>query len=417
MANSQYPKTVSFSTTIPFDQPLSYMAEYTITGAVTFAKNTTGAYPGYGTMIRLVADGSHTPDLSAFAIEGPGSWVNTTGTVNKLFFYYDGSQYCVIITQPGAGGTGGGGGGLTQLSTPGSFTATAVSSSEIDLSWSDVANDSGYKIYFNGVNDFGSASLLTTTAANATSYNHTGLSSSSTFYYWIKAVGDGITYSDSNTASANDTTMAGGGGSFPTTNRVGLWRKADIVDAGGGIVGSWPETTGNGIDWVPAVGEEPSIDTDGTVLGAAGKNLKYTAGMTTTAAYTAYFKVKKTAHASELLGGVSGWYSLYMDGSSTLCRPDPGTSFQTNASVVANMSVYKVLAVVVHSGTTPSELYIDGVLTGTFDTTNIGSTRIFETLMGESAYVFKGNIECWAVFNGAHTGSEVATNSPLLASA
>lgn len=109
MANRHYPKTLSFSQTIPFDEPLSYMPEYTVAGALTFIKSTTNAQVGFGCMVRLVANGTNTPDLTDFALEGPGSWVNTVGTVNKCFFYYDGTQYCVIITQPGAGGTGTGG--------------------------------------------------------------------------------------------------------------------------------------------------------------------------------------------------------------------------------------------------------------------------------------------------------------------
>lgn len=204
MANKHYPKTLSFSSTIPFDEPLSYMPEHTITGALTFVKDTTDAQPGFGTMVRLVADGSHSPDLSDFALTGQGAWVNTASTVNQLFFFYDGSQYCVIISQPGTGGTGG---SLIPLSTPGSFTATP-SGADVNLTWSDVANDQGYEIYWNAVNDFGSAGLATTTAANATSYSKTGLSNGP-WYFWIKAVGDGVTYSDSSTASANATVTGG----------------------------------------------------------------------------------------------------------------------------------------------------------------------------------------------------------------
>lgn len=318
MANSQYPKTVSFSTTIPFDQPLSYMAEYTISGALTFAKNTSGAYPGYGTMLRLVADGSHTPDFSAFASEGPGSWVNTAGTVNKCFFYYDGSQFCVIITQPGTGGTGtvdttaptmvsataldattvrvvfsesvvatkdgwsifkqelsettgassvtgsgttwdftiggtamddtmtlkisynsgsgntldgagnelstisladvtnsiGGGGGATTLNAPTGVTLGTATSTTQPLTWTDTnssPNESGYKVYYNTVNTFGSATLATTTAADATSYTVTGLTASTTYYYWVVAAGNGTTTSDSSASTvASGSTAAAG---------------------------------------------------------------------------------------------------------------------------------------------------------------------------------------------------------------
>lgn len=136
---------------------------------------------------------------------GPGQytivgWINDSGN---------------ILFASSIGGTSGA--ILTQLSTPGSFTATQASSSQINLSWSDVANDSGYKIYRGTTSSFGSASLIHTTSAGATSYNNTGLAAATTYYYWIIAAGDGVTYSDSSSATSSATTAAGAASIAGTT--------------------------------------------------------------------------------------------------------------------------------------------------------------------------------------------------------
>lgn len=212
--NSFIQDDVVYGTTIPFDKMVSKMAPHTISGPITFTKNTTGAIAGAGTILELTADGTNKPDFSAFNETSASSgWVNTSGTVNVCIFLYTGSQYLLTIIQKKV---------LSQLSTPGSFTASTISSSEIDLSWTDVANEVSYKIYFNGINDFSSASVLTTLAAGTTSYHHTGLSASSTFYYWIVAVGDNVTYSDSNSATTTATTSSAGATTLNAPTGVAL---------------------------------------------------------------------------------------------------------------------------------------------------------------------------------------------------
>jgi hypothetical protein len=203
MANRNYPKNSTATTVIPFDNPVTYIPPKTVTGAVTFTKNTASAQAGYTAIIRVIANGTNVPDLSAFKSIGTGTYDNTNGVVNQLWFVYDGTDYCVAITHPIAIS----GGGLTQLSTPAAFTATP-SGSSVNLSWSDVSNETGYKVYWNAINDFGSAALATTTAANAGTYTKTGLSNGP-WYFWVVAVGDGVTYSDSNPASASATVSSG----------------------------------------------------------------------------------------------------------------------------------------------------------------------------------------------------------------
>jgi lysophospholipase L1-like esterase len=124
MANRNYPKNVTATTVIPFDNPITAIPQKTITGAVTFTKNTSGAQVGYGAMIEVVADGSHVPDLSAFYSVGTGTYDNTSGVVNLLTFFYTGSRFCVSVNP--VSGTGGGGGDTTPPST----TSVSVENAE-----------------------------------------------------------------------------------------------------------------------------------------------------------------------------------------------------------------------------------------------------------------------------------------------
>jgi hypothetical protein len=63
---------------------------------------------------------------------------------------------------------------------PTNLTATAVSSSQINLSWNDVSGESGYKIYRNG-------QYLTSVGANVTNYPNTGLQPDTTYCYRVRA--------------------------------------------------------------------------------------------------------------------------------------------------------------------------------------------------------------------------------------
>jgi photosystem II stability/assembly factor-like uncharacterized protein len=74
----------------------------------------------------------------------------------------------------------------TAPNEPEDLEVTAVSSSEIDLSWSDNSdNEDGFKIErkISG----GSYSEIATVAANVTTYKDTGLSKNTTYYYRVKA--------------------------------------------------------------------------------------------------------------------------------------------------------------------------------------------------------------------------------------
>ncbi|MGH7597289.1 MAG: fibronectin type III domain-containing protein, partial [bacterium] len=87
---------------------------------------------------------------------------------------------------------------------PGSLTAAAVSSSRIDLAWSDNSSDEdGFKIWLKTAADSTYAQIATA-AANATSYSSTGLNPSTIYFYKVSAYNaNGSTFSN----VASDTTL------------------------------------------------------------------------------------------------------------------------------------------------------------------------------------------------------------------
>jgi fibronectin type 3 domain-containing protein len=84
---------------------------------------------------------------------------------------------------------------------PSNLTATAISSSRIDLAWTDNSSDEdGFKIYrsTDGVN----FAFYATVGANVTTRSNTNLSSSTTYYYRVFAYNSGGNSANSNVASA-----------------------------------------------------------------------------------------------------------------------------------------------------------------------------------------------------------------------
>lgn len=152
-------------------------------------------------------------------------------------------------------------------SSPSPLQATAVSSSLIDLSWQDTANENGFLVYRSTSASLSNATIFQA-AANAVSYSDNGLEPASTYYYQVYACNDaGCTSSNvANTATSNAPPAVNtsvGGGSDVT---------AGAIDAPGGFSvtaisscafkASWNPVTGaNAYDAERNGFTEPSIAT------------------------------------------------------------------------------------------------------------------------------------------------------------
>ena len=89
---------------------------------------------------------------------------------------------------------------------PSGLTATAVSSSQINLSWTDNSSNEGNFIVSRSTVAGGPYSDIATLSANTTSYNNSGLAASTTYYYVVRAVNSGGSSPLSNETSATTQT-------------------------------------------------------------------------------------------------------------------------------------------------------------------------------------------------------------------
>jgi hypothetical protein len=101
---------------------------------------------------------------------------------------------------------------LNTPSPPSNLAPTAVSSSRIDLTWTDNSyGETGFKIE-RKTGSGGTYSQIATVAANATSYSDTGLSGATTYYYRVSSYNSAGDSSYSNEAHATTLSSSSGGG-------------------------------------------------------------------------------------------------------------------------------------------------------------------------------------------------------------
>jgi hypothetical protein len=95
---------------------------------------------------------------------------------------------------------------------PSGLTATSMSATEIDLAWTDIQGETGYKIERSP--NSSAWTLLTTTASDAVSYDSTGLTATTKYYYRVTSVsaaGDSVPTSavSATTTPPTPTTLTG----------------------------------------------------------------------------------------------------------------------------------------------------------------------------------------------------------------
>lgn len=148
---------------------------------------------------------------------------NTTSPVT----IFGGDVYSAITTEP---------------QPPTKLIATAVSSSEIDLSWTAPTDDGGSPITSYKIERFDNGTVTTIfTNSTSTTYSDTGLAESTTYSYDVHAINSVGTSAPSNTASA--TTHSTGTSQLTVTTQkldgtaiegiwIQLYQNDDVVDEG-----------------------------------------------------------------------------------------------------------------------------------------------------------------------------------------
>lgn len=165
---------------------------------------------------RIVANGTNAITFSSsfnFIYGITNGQILDAGTYQIYFLYLNGN---VTVNFPGVTAESS---SIVQLSAPANFAAVpGVGDPEtaVDLTWDDVANESNYEIQYSSTGGSGPWLPLTEPAANATSYTHTGLTPGTTYHYRIRAIGDGVSFSDSAFSTDATTTESSGDVTAPT---------------------------------------------------------------------------------------------------------------------------------------------------------------------------------------------------------
>jgi hypothetical protein len=193
----------------------------------------TGGPPGLGILPPTTA--GFTP--RAINVQGQFKWDMSTGDIAAPTAGATGNLTATSVTsgmpvvagfqlgiKPAAGGS--------PPPVPTGLTATAVSSSQINLSWGASTGATGY-VVLRGGSSVGTPS--------GTTFNNTGLTASTSYTYTVEAVGAGGTSAPSSPASA--TTFASGGGSlFPLFTP---FLPPPLIGQGGGPAPTFPPVSPN----------------------------------------------------------------------------------------------------------------------------------------------------------------------------
>ncbi|MCX6106354.1 MAG: fibronectin type III domain-containing protein [Proteobacteria bacterium] len=211
-----------------------------------------------GTQINLSWT-DNSPDETSFTIDrspnGSAGWTtitttaanvvsySDTGLANATIYYY--RVYAVNSSGASDYTTTANATTLAPPNAPSGLSATAASSTQINLSWTDnSSNETGFKIDRSANGSTGWITI-TTTAANVVSYSNGSLASSTTYYYRVYAVNGTDSSAYSNTANA--TTPCTPPHSSATYTWSGSWSVPGCVTSvtiqvwgGGGGGGSAP---------------------------------------------------------------------------------------------------------------------------------------------------------------------------------
>jgi len=264
----------------------------------------------------------------------------------------------------------------TAPSQPSGLTANAVSSSQINLSWSASTDNvavTGYQVLRNGT--------LLTSLGNVTTYQDTGLAATTTYTYRVRALDAAGNVSSLSTA-ASATTLAAADTTAPTTP-TGL--TANAVSSSQ-INLSWSASTDN----VAVTGYR--VYRNGVFLVTLGNVTTYqSTGLNSSTTYSYNVDAIDAAGNASGTSTAAGATTLASDGTATLAW---------NASTATNLSGYRI-----YYGTAPGTYFQslgEGVNVGnvtTFTITGLGrgtryyfAATAYDTSNSESAFsneVFK----------------------------
>lgn len=287
---------------------------------------------------------------------------------------------------------------------PSNLKATSVSYNRIDLTWNDNSNnESGFEIW-RSVNSSTGFSVVGNAAANATSFVDTAsLSSSTTYYYQIRAIGQ---YGESNLVS-----------------NIYL----NITDAKWQFNNSYADSSGNGRTLTPA--NSPTFDAankkEGTHSVLLNGTIQYMTPTSNGFLQTAYtqktiaFWMQSNNNTSNRvivdIGGSDNGLALMLN-SSTLLAGAASNNTRNSFSVAYASTGWNHIALVYSANSL--KLYVNGIIAGSntslsFSSIGVstGASRI-GNVNGSNAFntgtgLFSGRIDNFGIYNIALTSADI----------
>jgi hypothetical protein len=200
---------------------------------------------------------------------------------------------------------------------------------------------------------------------------------------------------------------------FTNTNRVAFYTNTSKTVSSTNVT-KWANADGNTAkDYSLSDGVYPQDGgSNGLVFdGTSGPKL-YMATVPTnvTAPMTIYMRVK-LAGTGGLFSPSGSLYGVYFDAVHTYFNPNGG-GFGDVASGVSTGTWHTVA--ITWDGSTANKVYVDGTLLGTAGGSPPGTTMDYSVLGAQTTGgYFNGNILGLAIFNVVHSGSTIATQTPL----
>lgn len=156
---------------------------------------------GSGTStIRVTVDNAN---VATFTVSDTGGWNTWATATSSAFSMSSGAHTVKLIFDVGSVNVDWF--AFTPAATPSApsnLAATAVSASQINLTWTDNSGIETNNVVMRSTTSGGPYTTIATLGANVTSYSNTGLSANTTYYYVVKATNANGSSPNSNQASA-----------------------------------------------------------------------------------------------------------------------------------------------------------------------------------------------------------------------